>query len=143
MFGIFTKKAKRAAIKLNKLEHAPLAKAIVAAGILVANADDDISDDELQSLRNVIANNETLAPFVPETNDWISEYIDLIQGSKRTGKLEVMRVVEAVRTDRKAAENVMAAVLDIAEANGDISKEEMAVLEQIASTLGINLKSML
>lgn len=137
MFG-WKRKAKAAVVALNKMEHAPLAKAIVAGGVLVAAADGNIADEELTVLRNVISKNPTLAPFIPEAADWTNQYCDLIESAGRSGKLDVKRVLEAIRSDREACQTVMAAVLDIAD-QGGIDAAEQKVLEEIASILGVNI----
>ncbi|MCS5736996.1 UNVERIFIED_CONTAM: TerB family tellurite resistance protein [Kocuria sp. CPCC 205274] len=139
MFG-WGKKAKNVVIELNKAEHRPIARAIVAAGVYIAAADGNIEDSEVNTLRSVIANNKTLAPFVPEANDWTNEFTSLIQSSPRTARLEILRVVEAVRNDRDGAQNVLVAALDIADANGGIGDDERSALTKVAEALGLNLK---
>lgn len=139
MFGLFSKKAKKAVVALNKAEHTAMAKAIIAGGVLVAAADGNIEDSELEALRSVIQNNSTLKAFVPEASDWTNEFVTLIKSSPRTAKLEIMRVVEQVRTDRGDAENVLVAVLDIADANGSVDDAEQEVLNKVATTLGLRL----
>lgn len=138
MFG-FGKKAKAAVAALNKNEHRPLMMAIVAGGVLVAAADGNIEDSELNTLSAVIQNSPTLRDFGAEASDAMNGFIRTITAAPTTGKLEVLRAIEAVRSDRTDAQTVMAAVIDIANANGGVEEKEQAVLTRIANVLGMNL----
>lgn len=136
MFGM--KKLAAALGSLNKSEHRPLMLAIVAGGVLVAAADGNIEDTELNTLSAVIANNATLKVFGGEATDAMNGFIRTITAAPTSGKLEVLRAIEAVRSDRKDAQTVMAAIIDVA-SQGGIEAAERAVLTRIANVLGQSL----
>lgn len=135
------KNIKKVAASWNKSSHTHLAKAVCAAGVLTSAADGSIDDKEIDSLKTIIASKETLKPFAAETGQWIDEYASMIMKSSYTGKLELMRMVQAAAADKQDAENVLMAALDVAAADGNIEDSEVAVMDKIASSLGLSLKN--
>lgn len=142
MFG-FKNKLKALAMNWSKGEHTPLAKAVVAAGIFIAAADGNIDEDEVQNIKDIIAGKENLKAFVPEASVWADDYALLITKSAYTGKLELLRIIGAIRADRAAAENVLTAALDIAAADGKVDESEQKAIAKVAETLGLNVRDFL
>lgn len=142
MFGLLNK-AKKLVLGWNKAEHTPLAKAVVAAGIFIAAADGNIDEDEVQNIKDIIAGKENLKAFVPEASVWADDFALLITKSAYTGKLELLRIIGDVRADRKNSENVMAAALDIAVADGKVDDSEQKAIQKVAETLGLNVRDYL
>lgn len=139
MFGIFGKQLKKLTSVWNKAEHTSLAKAVVAAGVYVAAADGNIAEDEIETLKGIIANKESLKVFQPESSQWVDDNALLISRSAYTGKLELLRQIAAVKSDKAEAENVLMVTLDVAFADGEMSDKEKAAVEKVAETLGLRL----
>ena len=143
MFGLFSNKARKLAMNWNKASHSELAKAVVASGIFIAAADGNIDEDEVQNIKDIISGKENLKAFIPEASKWADDFALLITKSAYTGKLELLRIIGEVKANRENAENVMAAAMDVAVADGKIEESEQKAITKIAEVLGLNPKDFL
>lgn len=141
MFGLIGK-FKKALRTLDKAKDAPLAKAICAGGVLMAAADGNIASEEVESLKNVLADKDNMKAFSGEVGGWIDDRALQISRSAYTGKLALNKELEAVSGNREAALEVLAAVMDVAYADGDFSDAEQACADSIAKKLGVSLKDL-
>jgi tellurite resistance protein TerB len=119
-------------------------EAVCAASALVANADGNVSDDEVDGIVKTIAANAALsAGFTSRQIEQTAEaMIKRAQGG-RMGRSGLMRELEDVAKDADKAEAVAIAALDVAEADGSIGAEEQAVLLKIGAALGIDMKRLM
>lgn len=138
MFGIFKKKAAAAKITLHKVENKDLMEAIVAGAILVAYADGDCSNEELAKLQAVIETNDNLKHFGSAIGQTIDKYSEMYEASKRMAKVKLMKELEDIQADETQKIEAFIIAVDIADADGEIDDEEMAVLKEIGKLLGLN-----
>lgn len=141
MFGLFNK-AKKILRTLDKAKDAPLAKAICSGGVLMSNADGNISEGEVNQLKTVLNNKPNLKAFGSDIDTWVDDRALLISQSSFTGKLALMKDLEAVAGNKEASLEVLAAVMDVAYEDGDFSAEEQAMADAIAKKLGVSLKDL-
>jgi tellurite resistance protein TerB len=111
-------------------------EAVCASCALVANADGDISDEEVSATTDAVSTNPTLAgAFKPRVIEKaISTALD--RTKSRPGRLALFKELDDVKDDD--GEIVYLAALDVADADGNIDKDERAVLSKIAGHLGVN-----
>jgi tellurite resistance protein TerB len=136
MFGKFFNKAKN---EVAAFKNADLMQAAVAAGVLVAYADGDCSDEEVDTLMNVLGSSPALAPFKDKIAENFEKYSQLMEASKRMGTRDLMKEIEDCKHDDTEAETVLIVALDVADADGDDPKEAI-VLEKIAKALGLKIE---
>lgn len=138
--GFFSSKIK-AAIKTGKqVQKRNVLEAIVAASLLVAASDGDISKGEVNTLNELLANNDSLKAFKPkEISDLTERYSNLLTAGYRVGKVKMLREIEDIANDENDAEEVFATAITIAEQDGDISEKELGVLREIGTKLGQRL----
>lgn len=139
MFGMFSKKAKAAKTELKKVENRDLMEAIIAGSLMVAFADGDCDDSELQNLEKLIAANENLKHFGGEINTTIGRFMSMFEAGARMGKMKAMRELDDIKASPDEIEEAFVMMIEIAEADGDISPEELAVLKEVGQKLGVRL----
>lgn len=136
----FGKKAAAAKAELKKLENRDLMEAVVGGCLLVAYADGELEDSELINLEAQIAANPALEGFGGEINTVMSKFTQMFEAGPRIGQMKVLREIADIKTSPQEAEEVFVAMLTIAEADGEVEPEEVAVLKKVGQTLGINLR---
>ncbi|EJL6982399.1 tellurite resistance TerB family protein [Vibrio cholerae] len=138
MFGLFKKKAKAAQVTLHKVENRDLMEAIVAAAVLVANADGECSAKELEKLDKIISANDNLMHFGSEIGKTIDKYATMYEAGARLAKMKLMKEISDVDSDEKQKEEAFIIAIEIADADGEIDETELAVLREIGKSLGLN-----
>ncbi|HAT8542851.1 tellurite resistance TerB family protein [Vibrio vulnificus] len=138
MFGLFKKKAKAAQVTLHKVENRDLMEAIVAAAVLVANADGECSAKELDKLDNIISANDNLMHFGSEIGRTIDKYAAMYEAGARLAKMKLMKEIRDVDSDEEQKEEAFIIAIEIADADGEIDEAELAVLREIGKALGLN-----
>ena len=139
MFGLFSKKAKAAKAELKKVENRDLMEAIVAGSIMVAFADGECEDSELQNLEKLIAANENLKHFGSEINTTIGRFMQMFEAGPRMGKMKAMRELDDIKASPEEIEEAFVMMIEIAEADGEIEPEELAILKEVGQKLGVRL----
>lgn len=139
MFGLFDK-VKKAFRTLDKAKDAPLAKAIVAGGVLMSNADGDIAEGEINQLKTTLRGKANMAAFSGDIDSWVEDRALQIAQSAFTGKLALMKELEAVAGNKESALEVLAAIMDVAYADGDFSADEQKMAVELSRKLGVSLK---
>ncbi|WP_415721696.1 tellurite resistance TerB family protein [Photobacterium ganghwense] len=138
----FSKKAKAAGVELKRIENRDLMEAIVGGCLLVAAANDKngkVDESEMTRIHNLIRTNKNLEHFGAEIQEIITRTKARLEASFIAARLEIMREIEDIADDTEQAQDVMANVITIALADGDVDEAEYAVLEQIAMTLGLHI----
>ena len=117
-----------------------LLEAVCAAAALVAAADGEIDDAEVDATAQAVTANETLntAFSAREIEGSIQRMLDRANGG-RVGKMGLYKEIEDVAGSAEEGEIVLLTAMDIADADGDVSPEEKTVLEKIAGKLGLKL----
>lgn len=138
MFGIFKKKAAAAKVTLHKVENRDLMEAIVAGAVLVAYADGDCGAEELQKLQGIIESNDNLAHFGSEIGATIDKYSAMYESGARLAKVKLMKELKDVQGDESQKEEAFIIAIEIADADGEIDDDEIAILKDIGRAFGLN-----
>lgn len=139
MFG-FKKKMKQAKNEMKRIENRDLMEAIIGSAILVAGADGELEESELKALEKTIAANPSLEHFGPEITKVMNTFMGQLEAGFRVAKMKIMREIADIKDNPQDAEEVFVTALTIAEADGEIEPQELAVLQEIGATLGLRLQ---
>jgi tellurite resistance protein TerB len=114
-------------------------EAVCAASALVAAADGDVSDAEVdQTIKAITSNANLSANFrTQEIERTADAMLKRAQGG-RVGRSGLFKEIEDVAADHDMAETVLLSALDVAD-HGGIDEKEKAVLASIAQRLGLNI----
>lgn len=114
-------------------------EAVCAASALVAAADGDVSDAEVDQTVKAVSSNASLsAAFKPsEIERTADAMLKRAQGG-RVGRSGLYKELEDIANDHEMSETVLLSALDVAD-HGGIDDKEKAVLAQIAQRLGLNI----
>ena len=110
-------------------------EAVCAACALVA-ASNGIKDEEVEAAIDAVKTNKTLSGAFKAKKIEKAISVALDRTKTRPGKLGLFKELEDVNEDQ--AEIVYLAALDVADADGEIDKEERAMLTKIAGKLSVN-----
>lgn len=139
MFGLKNKlfSAKKS---VKKLENRDLMQAIVGGCLLVAAADGEISKNESAQVDLQIRANKNLEHFGSEITQTVNLFTEQLQAGFRLGRMNIMREIADIKNNPLDAEEVFVNMLTVAEGDGNISPEEMKVLVEIGTQLGLRVK---
>lgn len=138
MFGL-KKKLASLISSIKRIENKAAFQAAVASAVWVAAADGSIDDDELDLLEKLIKGNDKLGNFASDIDSEMGKWVAAFTGGgKRSAMLQVNSLLDAIKDDRAAAEQVLVTVIDVADADNEIEDSEAAVVRQVASRLGLN-----
>ncbi|MBD8554892.1 tellurite resistance TerB family protein [Rhizobium sp. CFBP 8762] len=116
-------------------------EAVCAAAALVAAADGDISDAEVDQTVKAVASNVNLsAAFKPAEIERVADAMLKRAQGGRVGRNGLYKEIEQIASDPEMAETVLLSSLDVAD-QGGIDAKEKDVLDKIARSLGLNLAS--
>ncbi|WP_419195654.1 tellurite resistance TerB family protein [Escherichia coli] len=116
MFGIFGKKARRAAVEIKKFEKRDLAQAVINAAYLVAYADGECEASEKAKIEQILRNQPALSAFTSEINAISATIIGQLDTNFKIGRRAALREIEDVKHDTREAEDVLDVAVAIAEA---------------------------
>ena len=137
---MFGKKVQEGKAELAKVENRDLMQAIVGGALLVAYADGECEDAELAKLDKTINALPELQHFGSEISETINMFRMQFETGFRIGRQKAMKEIEDLKAspdEKLLCFNVM---VTIAESDGEIEPEEVKVLKEVASMLGINLR---
>ena len=117
-----------------------LLEAVCAACALVAAADGSVDDSELEAtVKSVTANENLRTAFKPnEIEACIDKMLQRANGG-RVGRMNLMKELDEI--PHGDGEMVLLSALDVAEADGNIDDNEMAVIDKIAAVYGLKAAS--
>ncbi len=142
MFGLF-KKAQGAAAavaeKSLKAENKDLMEAAVGAVALLAYADGELEVSELKAINDLLSTTKTLAVFGNEVNKEFDRLCKRFESGYRMGRLETLREIEDIKSNKQDAETVLVIAIEIVFADGTVEPAEQKELEVIANKLGLRL----
>lgn len=135
---LFGKKAEAAVQKFSG--RTDYLEAVCAGAALIAAADGEIEDSEVDATITAVKANKALAQgFDQLTIDkTINAMLDRVKGN-RVGRSALRKEVLEIAKDPEMAEAVVLTALDVAEADGEIEPAEQKVLETLAKDLGLDL----
>lgn len=119
-------------------------EAVCAGCALVAAADGDVSDDEIDSTLKAVAANAVLSNGFssPQITRTAEAMLKRAAGG-RVGRSGLYAELDDIAANHDMAEAVVLATLDVAESDGNIDADEKVVLEKIAERLKVNLKKLM
>lgn len=130
--------AKQGAIRL---ENKDLVEAVVYGSVMMAHADGELEDSELDNLQKQLEGNDIFEGF-PQAE--LGKMIDKACGYFKMGGImgnkKCSDELKDVKNNPKHADEVMTAVLTIAFADGEFEEAERKCAEKIAGILNVRLK---
>ncbi len=115
-------------------------EAVCAAAALVAYADGDASDTEVEATIKAITSNAALAgAFQGREIELTADSMLKRASGGRVGRSGLFKEIADIKNDAEMSETVLLTALDVADQNG-IDDKERTMLEKIASELGLDLK---
>lgn len=136
-----TEAAAAAGQKAVRLENGDLVEAVVFGCVMMAHADGQLDDSELENLQMQLEGNDIFNGF-PQAE--LGKMIDKACGYFKMGAImgnkKCSDELKDVKNNPKHADEVMTAVLTVAFADGDFSEVEHKCAEKIAGILNVRLK---
>ncbi len=114
-------------------------EAVCAAAALVAAADGEIDDKEIAAALQAVKSNPKLAQAFKQSE--IEKTMDAMlkrAQSGRVGRASLLKELTDVKKDADFSDTAYLTALDVADADGNISSQEKAVLANIAKTLNVS-----
>ncbi len=146
MFG-FMKKLKGASKELAnksvKAENKDLMEALVCAAALMAYADGELEDEEVEKIGQILDNSKALEAFGTEPAQFFDAQCKILDASYRMGRLTVMKEIADCKSNKDEAEMVLIMAIEVAFADGEMEPEEEKELNAIAGKLGLRLSDYL
>lgn len=116
-------------------------EAVCAASALIAVADGEIEDSEVEATTKTILANKILSgAFDARTIENTADQMFNRAKAGRSGRLGLYKEVDDIASDAELAEIVFVTALDIAESDGQIEPEEQKVLDNLAQRLKVDAK---
>ncbi|SEN66576.1 tellurite resistance TerB family protein, partial [Halomonas caseinilytica] len=139
MFGkMFNKRMKQAQQNLKNVENRDLMEAIVGGCLLIAAADGEIEQEETDKLDQLLRSNQRLQGFGGEITQTIQRFRDQLEAGFQVGRLQILREIGDIASDREHAEEVLVNMITIAGSDGEFEDEEVVVIKEVAGKLGLN-----
>ncbi len=136
MFGGFKDKLLKSVNVLSGNKDA--LEAVCAAAALIASADGDISDKEIEATKQAIISNASLSKAyrVADIERCVDSMLSRAKG--RMGRHALFKEIEQIAVNHDVAEAVYLSAMDVAESDNEVGPEEKKVLTEIAKRLGLN-----
>lgn len=140
MFKLFKKQAAAAKQEVKKIENRDLMEAIVGGCLLVAAADGEIEKEETETLEKLLSSNKALEGFGNEIGQTMNRFEKQLDAGFRIGKMKILREIRDIAKDPQDAEEVFINMITIAESDGEVEPEEVAILAEVGKELGLSLR---
>lgn len=118
-------------------------EAVCAAAALIAIADGEIEDSEIQATTKAIKANKALEGFDAMTIEKTMNTMFERATGGRVGQMNLRKELADIAKDAEMAEAVLLTALDVAEGDGEIEPKEKEVLEKMATSFGLKLSNYL
>lgn len=117
-------------------------EAMMASCALVAYADGDVSDAEIDQTCTQIENSEQLANMADEAKEVFMTYVAKLEKTGRLGKRDVMKEITDLANDTSEENRVRVLLIgiEVADSEDGIDEDEMKVLKSIAAELKLSDK---
>ena len=140
---MFGKKANAAKAEIKKFENRDLMEAMVGGCALVAVADGECEQEEIKKIDELLRTSKALEGFGAEITTTLNRFCERLTASYRAGRIEILREIEESKGDQREKEDVLIAMLTVAEADGEIEEAERKELDVVAQRLGMRLDDFL
>lgn len=127
---------------VNNIKNKSFLKAICAACALVAYADGEVTQDEIEKMMKYMSINDDLRSYNPsEITSTFQKYVNGIEFDVNIGKVEAYSAIQAIKNNSDQSQKLCTVCLVIAKSDGSVDKEELDVIKDICSKLGVSQKS--
>ena len=118
-------------------------EAMVGGCALVAFADGECEQEEIKKIDELLRTSKALEGFGAEISTTLNRFCERLTASYRAGRIEILREIEEIKGDQREKEDVLIAMLTVAEADGEIEEAERKELDVVAQRLGMRLDDFL
>ena len=138
LFKMFKKKGAEAGAAIARLENKDLVEATIFGAVLVAYADGDLEDSELENLQLQIEANDIFQGFPQaEIGKMIDKAVGLFKAGAILGRKKAMDQIKDLVHDADSGSEAFAAIATVALSDGEIEAAEEKILREIAKILGV------
>ena len=128
----------------SSLEDEILVEGIMAAGALIALADQKLDIQETLTLENILAGPELLRRCNRDRALGLySFYVKLLREDFANGKKEALEAISLCREDIEGPALIVRGGLAVAQADNELSESEVSMIEEICDAVGIEGLDML
>lgn len=128
----------------SSLEDEILVEGIMAAGALIALADQKLDIQETLTLENMLAGPELLRRCNRDRALGLySFYVKLLREDFANGKKEALEAISLCREDIEGPALIVRGGLAVAQADNELSESEVSMIEEICDAVGIEGLDML
>ena len=138
MFTMFKRKGAEAGAAIARLENKDLVEATIFGAVLVAYADGDLEDAELENLQIQIEANDIFKGFpTAEIGKMVDKAVGLFKAGAILGRKKAMDQIKDLVHDADSGAEAFAAIATVALADGQIEPAEEKILREIAKILSV------
>ena len=138
LFKIFKKKGAEAGAAIARLENKDLVEATIYGAVLVAYADGDLEDSELENLQLQIEANDIFQGFPQsEIGKMIDKAVGLFKAGAILGRKKALDQIKDLVHDADSGSEAFAAIATVALSDGEIEPAEEKILREIAKISGV------
>ncbi len=138
LFKIFKKKGAEAGAAIARLENKDLVEATIYGAVLVAYADGDLEDSELENPQLQIEANDIFQGFPQsEIGKMIDKAVGLFKAGAILGRKKALDQIKDLVHDADSGSEAFAAIATVALSDGEIEPAEEKILREIAKILGV------
>lgn len=139
MFGLFKDKLQGAANRLSG--KTDVLEAVCACAALVAMADGEIEDEEIEEALKQLQSNDTISNAFSgaQIDACLNKMLAKAKGGGFTGKSKLFAELDDIAKNPETAELVALIALDIAHADGELEPAEQKVIDKIGQRLRIDI----
>ena len=120
------------------LEDEILIEGIMAAGALIALADEKLKIDETLTLESMLNGPELLKRYdLDKALQIYTFYLDRLSSDFSKGKEEALEAISLCKEDIEGPALILRGGLAVAQADNELSDREVTMLEEIAQAMGI------
>jgi tellurite resistance protein TerB len=105
MLGFFKKKVVKQMDQIKKFERKDLAEAAIGAAVLLAAADNGVSDEEVITIMGLVQNMDQFKHHQSEIETMITKYTGLLKSGFLVGKITIMREIADVKGNEEEIED--------------------------------------
>lgn len=144
MFGKIFNNVKNSVLgNVKKYANKDFLDAVVSSCALVAMADGEATSDEKAKMLGYIQRNKELKMFnMSDVKSRFTYFVDSIEFDNMLGKKECMDSILKIRQDSEECFTCVALALAIAKSDGNLDKDEIAIVKDIASKLGVSTREL-
>ena len=129
----------KATVGIKQFANKDFMEATAAGCAMIASADGSITSEEKQKMVGYINLNDSLKVF--NLNDILTRfnhYAEMFEFDYNVGKLEAMKAISKMKIKPEAAKTLVAVCCSIGASDGNFDKNEIALVKEMCSVLGIN-----